>query len=67
MNEDTLERLGQLIDKADNYLAAASLRLPSQMHVEGLTTGLREIRAELLAIYLAAGGENEWEDREPKP
>ncbi len=65
MEADTLERLGQLIDKADNYLAAATLPLPPRMHVEGLTTGLREIRAELLAIYLAAGGENEWKDREP--
>jgi hypothetical protein len=66
-DDDQLERLGQLIDTADNYLAAASLRLPAAMHVEGLTAGIRELRAEILAIYLDAGGENHWADRDEPP
>lgn len=64
MTEEQLERLGQLIDKVDNYLAAAKLPFPAQFHIDGLKHGMDEVRAEILAIYLEAGGENHWEGRD---
>lgn len=63
-NADQLERLGRLIDQADNYLQYAiggdMDRLPTGMRLDALSLGLKEIRAEMLAIYLEAGGTDEW-------
>lgn len=58
------ERLRSLINRADNFLAAAALPVPAQIHATGLTHGMESIRAELLAIYMARGGENDWEATE---
>lgn len=43
----TEEVLGQLIDKCDNLLAAASLPLSASIHLEGMSGGIKEIREEL--------------------
>lgn len=63
MSEELLERLGQLIDRCDNNLSAATLPLSAYIHVAGLTAGMRDVRAELFAIYTEAGGENVWEEQ----
>jgi hypothetical protein len=60
-----LNDLGELIDKADNFLEYGSkkagfARLPITMRLDALTTGLEEIRAEVKRLYLANGGTDEW-------
>lgn len=65
MNEELLERLGQLIDKADNYLEYPKNKyMAIPMRMDALTHGLMEIRAEILAVYLEAGGEDHWAGRD---
>lgn len=56
MNEDQLDRLGRLIDKAENYLAASTLKVSAAIHVEGLKSGLEEIRDEARALWMELGG-----------
>lgn len=63
MDENKLEELGLLIDKADNYLALQKAPLPAPIQIDSLKTGLKEIREEILKIYLSLGGTNEWENR----
>lgn len=41
---DHRERLALLVDKCENYLAAASLPMSPLIHVQGLTAGISEIR-----------------------
>ena len=62
MRKDLLERLGLAADRVDNLLGALCLPLPPRIHVEGLTPNLREVAAELHAIYDAAA-ESEEESR----
>jgi len=45
--EEKYEKLGQLIDKIDNFAHALKLALPAEMHVEQLRKSLPECVAEL--------------------
>ena len=63
IDKDKLEELGLLIDKADNYLALQGAPLPTEIQIDSLKTGLKEVREEILKIYLSLGGTNEWENR----
>jgi len=60
--EQILERIGQLVDKSDNLIAATKLPLPAQMHLMGLLNGITEIREEVLSLYKDLGGEDVWQD-----
>lgn len=42
-DEDLVETLGLIRDKAENYLASAKMPLPPHIHVEGLKGGMEEI------------------------
>lgn len=65
MSEEIIERMGQLIDKCDNFLTYPDNKfMPLPMRADAMGHGLKEIRAELLAIYLAAGGTDEWSERD---
>lgn len=65
MNVDELiERLGQLIDKVDNYLEyRKGGAWPLAMRADAMGTGLDEIRQEILAIYEGLGGDDVWGGR----
>lgn len=56
MTVEQLEQIGLLIDKCDNYLATTKLRLPPEMTIDSLMTGLKEVRNELFDIYKGNGG-----------
>jgi len=57
ISEVQRDRIGQLVDKADNYLGALKLQLPAHIHFDGCRAGFEEIRAEASAIYRELGGE----------
>lgn len=61
MTPEQLEALGQLIDKADNYLSWKdnTFALP-QMKLEAYETGLADVRDSLKEFYFANGGEDVW-------
>lgn len=56
MTEGQLEEIGLLIDKCDNYLHTTMLRLPAEMTIGSLITGLKEVRNDLFEIYKSNGG-----------
>lgn len=64
MDTETLERIGQMVDTAENGLAATAIPLPPSVHVEGLKAVLAKLRDEAKAIYLASGGEDWWPETE---
>lgn len=49
------ERIGQLSEKADNYIHAAMLPCPASIHIQGLAGGMKEIKAELDSILKGLG------------
>lgn len=61
MTHDQEERLGRLVDKADNFFHAAQLKLPDLMHKEALQSGMKEIRDELRALYVEIFETDPWE------
>ena len=58
-NEETLERIGMLVDKAENYLAMQKMNLPPMLAIDGLKQGVTEIRDELKVLYEDLGGDVE--------
>lgn len=58
--DELIERLGKMVDKAQQYVDAAKLPEPSKTRVDGLRRGLAELRDEARALYLAAGGVDVW-------
>lgn len=65
MTESILDRIGSLIDTADNYLVYGNLNsidnpFPDAIRIDAMTHGLEEIRDELRAIYFKLGGEDVW-------
>lgn len=49
--EQQIEEIGLLRDQCDNLLAAASLPMPPDIHVQGLVHGLKDMRKKLSALY----------------
>lgn len=41
--DQLVEGMGLIRDKADNYLAAATLKFGVEIHIEGLLHGMKEI------------------------
>ena len=62
MNEEQIERIGQLIDTVDNHLAMQGNHMPDSIRAAAAKAGLSDIRDELKKIYFDAGGEDVWED-----
>ena len=61
MNDEQMESLGMLVDKADNYLALQENHyLPPHARIDAAVQGLVELRDELLSFYLNNGGEDVW-------
>lgn len=60
MNENQLERIGQLIDTVENHLALQGDPMPIQIRADAAKSGLSDIRDELKKIYFEAGGEDVW-------
>ena len=61
MNEEYLERLGHLVDKAENYLALGRSNIPAIVLLDGLEQGIIELRDEIKGIYFDAGGDDVWD------
>ena len=62
---DLWERFGILADRVDNCIAALRLPMKGALHaamLEGLRGILPEISTELKACYVAATGEDPWEE-----
>lgn len=57
-----IQHLGEWVDKCDNFLAwLDNPAAPQAMKLDALTDGMRSLRDEMLELYLAFGGVNEWE------
>ncbi len=61
MDEAQLETLGQLVDKAENFLSLQKMPIPEKMRVESLIQAVTELRDEIKSFYLENGGEDVWE------
>ena len=59
---DQLEVIGELAEKADNFLPYTSNPLPVQMRFDALKHGLTELRDALRTIYVNVGGHDPWAD-----
>lgn len=59
--DDLDERLGCMADKLDSALYAAMLPLPTEIHIEGLETVIREVRDQLADTVRERSGEDPWQ------
>ena len=57
------ETCGQIVDKAENFLALTKMPLSPAIQIDGLKTGMAEIRDIAKAAYLESGGFNHWGDQ----
>ncbi|WP_293708644.1 hypothetical protein [Stenotrophomonas sp. UBA7606] len=55
MNDDQLERLGQLADRLDNYAAAGAIPMPDHIRLAAINEAIPEMRDELKAVLREAG------------
>lgn len=55
-----MEEIAEVIETLDNLIAAMSLNIPAQMHLDTLRGSLPEQRDKLKAAYIALGGEDYW-------
>ena len=58
--DELLERLGELVEKAERQAMAAKQRSSSKARFDALRSGLIEVRDDLKRLYLDAGGEDVW-------
>lgn len=61
MNEELLERIGQLAEQLDNSLFSYKTmkNIPDRIHLRGLSGTMKSVRDELAAIYEENGGTEE--------
>ncbi len=61
MNNEILDRIGQLAETLDNSLFGYQnmKQLPAHIHLQGLTGTMKEVRDELLQIYKDNGGDED--------
>ncbi|WP_140221232.1 hypothetical protein [Pseudomonas oryzihabitans] len=61
-NEQTIEQLGDQIERLLNLAAALEMPLPDHLHVDQLRKSLPEITADLRKVYADLAGEDPWGD-----
>lgn len=62
ITDEQLDKIGKLVDTANNCIAATQLRVRPEIHVEGLRGGMQEIEQALRELYIEISGENPWDD-----
>ncbi len=60
MTQEELDFIGELSDKADNFIHGAKLYVDAETHKKCLVFGLEEIRDKLREFYIKSTGENPW-------
>ena len=58
--DDAFEELGQCIDTLENLIAAMTIPLPADLHVESLKDTLPELKERIKQAYFGLGGEDVW-------
>ena len=55
-DRELLEKIGKLVDKAENYMALSEMPLSYPLQIEGLKQGVAELRDCLRELYEDQGG-----------
>lgn len=58
--EKNMDEIADVIETLDNLVAAMSLPISAETHLEAMRGSLPEQRDKLKAAYLALGGEDYW-------
>lgn len=64
MNEEEQEKVGRIVDRIRNAIAATKLGLPAEQKLEYTLKILTEIQADLRIILVASGAEDWWAGRD---
>lgn len=60
MNEDQVEKIGELADKADSFLELIyNVAMTPKMKVDAAKTGFLEIRDALKELYIELSGDDD--------
>lgn len=62
MKAHNAEKIGTMADELDAVLFSAKLPLPSHLHLEALTSKIREARDLLVSVFKDETSEDPWED-----
>lgn len=65
--DDIGAAIGELADRADNFVAGAELPFPLAIHKQALRDGMVSLRDALRAIYKDIAGDNPWDDPMTRP
>ena len=67
MNQELSDLIGELVDKAENYLQYGAIvhepmkSLPPVMRIDALTRGLMEVRDALRKVYVESALNDPWD------
>ena len=64
MTEEEIEKIGRIVDRIRNSIAASKLGLPAEQKLDYTLKILREIQSDLRIVIAQAGGEDYWEGRD---
>jgi hypothetical protein len=62
MKPENSEKLGQLADSLDAILCTSKLPLPPHIHIEAMTSAVRDARNICAEIVVSETGDNPWAD-----
>jgi hypothetical protein len=60
ISEELLEKIGDVIDQMDNYVAATELPMKTEFHLDMLKNGIIDWSEELKNIYQNISGDEVW-------
>ncbi len=60
MSEELLEKLGGVIDSMDSYVAATTLPMKAEFHLDMMKNGMKNLSEELKKIYQTISGDEVW-------
>jgi hypothetical protein len=61
INDEQLNQVGEIADTLDNLLAASTLPMSAQFHLNQLRAGMKDASRQLKQIVTKVGGLNPWE------
>lgn len=62
ITEEQIDVLGKMADTADNLSEAAKLKVRPEIHIECLTSALKEMSDQLKEIVVSVSGDNPWSE-----
>jgi len=59
--EEIAQRIGELADKAENFMQYQNAAMPPHIKLDAMWHGLKELEVELKLLYIELAGNDPWD------